>query len=120
MHLPNCLSTFPIKCKPVLSNGPKVPPRSPSTILDGWFFENFIVVDEPFAKTLRILETCVSVINNLCRELFSSWESLIIYDKRFRVALVPFSIPDFDLLIVNETNLHLMWYILSHFIVILY
>ena len=35
------------------------------TILDNWVFENFILVDEPFAIALRIFETCVSVNKNL-------------------------------------------------------
>ena len=39
------------------------------TILDSWVFENFILTDEPFAKDLRIFETCVSVNNNLWGKL---------------------------------------------------
>ena len=39
------------------------------TILDNWVFENFILADEPFAKALQILETCVSVNNNLYEKL---------------------------------------------------
>ena len=34
------------------------------TISDNWVFENFVLVDEPFAKALRIVETCVSVNND--------------------------------------------------------
>ena len=37
-------------------------PTTPSncTVLDKCVFENFILVDEPFAKSLRILKTCIS------------------------------------------------------------
>ena len=45
----------------------KIPPDSP--ILGIFFFFFFIFADEPFAKDLRILETCVLVNNNLCRKL---------------------------------------------------
>ena len=59
--LGNDLSTFRIKSNPVFSNGPRSltlnPPKC--TILDSWVFENFILADEPFAKALPILETCV-------------------------------------------------------------
>ena len=50
--------------------------RTPSncTILNNWVFENFILPGEPFVKTLRIFETCVSVNNTLCGKLVSSLE----------------------------------------------
>ena len=64
--------------------------------LDNWFFKNFILADEPFAKTLRIFETCVSVNNNLCGKLVSSLELPIKFDERFKVTSVPFLIPDFN------------------------
>ena len=76
------------------------PARLPlnSIILDIWVFENFILVCEPFAKALRSLETYVSVNNSLCGKLVSSLESPITFDKIFKVTLVSFFIPDFDLL----------------------
>ena len=40
-------------------------------ILDNWVFENFILADEPFVKVLKIVETCVSVNNNLSEKLVS-------------------------------------------------
>ena len=39
--------------------------------LDNWAFENSILVDELFAKDLRIFETCVSVNNSLYGKLVS-------------------------------------------------
>ena len=45
-------------------------------------FENFILADEPFAKALRIFETCALVNNNLCGKLVSSLEFPIKFDKR--------------------------------------
>ena len=72
--LANNLSTFRIKSNPVFSNGPRSltlnPPKC--TILDSWVFENFILADEPFAKVLPILETCVLVNNDLRGKLISS------------------------------------------------
>ena len=61
------LSSFPIKSRPVICNGPRSLPRSlPNCImLDSWVFENFILADEPFAKPLEFFETCVLVNNNL-------------------------------------------------------
>ena len=66
--------------------------------LDNYVSEYCILADEPFAKALRIFETCVSVNNNLCRKLVSSLESLSAFDERFKVTLVSFFIPDFGLL----------------------
>ena len=95
--LANSLSTFPIKGKPVFSNGTKSLIRnSPNcAILDSWVYEIFLLADEPFAKALRILETCVSVNNNLCEKL-SSLESPTTFDESFQVTWVPFFILDFN------------------------
>ena len=59
MYLANLLGTFSIKGNLVFSNGLKSLPRnSPDcTILCNSVFDNFILVDEPFAKALRSLET---------------------------------------------------------------
>ena len=64
----NDLSTFPIKGKPVFSNGPKSLPKNPPDcpILCSWVFDSFILAEELFAKALRSLKTCVLVNNNLC------------------------------------------------------
>ena len=87
--------------------GPKSLPKSPPDcpILCNWVFESFILADESFAKALRIFKTCLLVNNNLCKKIFSSLESPIIFDERFKVTLVSFFIADFNLLYV----------ILSHF-----
>ena len=63
-----------------------------------WIFENFILVDEAFAKNLRILEAYVLVNNNLCGKLFSSLESPTAFDQSFKVTSVLCSILDFNLL----------------------
>ena len=62
-------SAFVIKEKSVLSNGPRsLPQNCPNcTILGSWVFNNFILADEFFAKTLQSLETSV-LVNNLCRK----------------------------------------------------
>ena len=56
-------------------------------------FDNLILADEPFAKALRSLETCVVVNNNLCGKLVSSLESLTTFEEIFKVTSVPFFIP---------------------------
>ena len=81
--LANGLSIFSIRGNTIFSNGPKSLPKNPPgyQILCNWAFNNFILADEPFAKTLRNFETCVLVNNNLCRELFSSLESPTTFDE---------------------------------------
>ena len=74
------------------------------TILDKWTFENIILADEPFAKSLHIFETCVSVNNNLCRKQVSSLEFPIKFDERFKVTSVPFFLADFNLLSYEWDN----------------
>ena len=56
------------------------------------------IADEPFAKALRISETCVSVNNNLYRKLVSQLEIPIKFNERFKATSVPFFIPDPNLL----------------------
>ena len=51
------------------------------TILCNWVFGNFILADEPFAKTLRNFETCVFVNDSLYGELFSLLESRTTFVK---------------------------------------
>ena len=60
--LANDLSTFLIKGKSAFSDSPRSLRKNPPnrTTLDSSAFENFILADNPFAKALRILETCIS------------------------------------------------------------
>ena len=74
------------------------------TILDKWTFENIILADEPFAKSLHIFETCVSVNNNLCRKQVSSLEFPVKSGERFKVTAVPFFLADFNLLSYEWDN----------------
>ena len=64
-------------------------------ILNSWVFENFILAGELFAKAIWILETCVSVNNNLREKLVSSLEFPIKFDERFKITSVPFFILNF-------------------------
>ena len=80
--------------KPILN-----PPNC--TILDNCFFilqNTFTLADGLFPIALRILETSVSVNNNLRGKLVSSLELRINFDERFKVTSVLFSIADFNLL----------------------
>ena len=96
MLLVNGLGTFPIKGNPVFSNGPKSLtknlPNCP--ILCKWLFDSFILAEELLAKALRSFQTCVLANNKLCEKLFSSLEPPTIFEEIFKVALVPFFIPD--------------------------
>ena len=70
--LANGVSTFPIKSKPVFTNGPKSLRKS---LLDcpfscSWVFDSFILAEELFAKALRNLKACELVNNKLWWELF--------------------------------------------------
>ena len=71
------LITFYFNCNPVFSNGIKSLPKNlpDCPILFNWVFDNFIWADESFAKALQGFESCVSVNKNLCRKLFSSFNS---------------------------------------------
>ena len=62
------LTTLAIEVYIALSSGPVIsyianPPDC--IILDNWVFENYIIADEPFANSLQMLETCVSVNKTL-------------------------------------------------------
>ena len=87
--LANTLSTFFIKDNPILCK---------------WVFDNFILADEPFAKALRSLETCVLTNNNLSGKLFSSLESTTAFDESFKHASRPYFIPDFNSLSCELDN----------------
>ena len=69
MLLANSLSTFPIKGNPVFSNGHKSLLKNP-LILCNWVFDNFILVDEPYAKSVQSFETCVLFNNSLWGKYF--------------------------------------------------
>ena len=83
----NSLSSFFIKGKPVLKNGPRSLPRNHPdyTILDSWVFNNFILGNELFAKGLWNL----SISDNLYEKLVSSLESPITFDDSFSSTLLP-------------------------------
>ena len=48
-----------------------------------------MLADEPFAKALKIFESCVLVKNNLCGKLVSKFQ-------RFKVTSVSFSVADYN------------------------
>ena len=86
MHLVQGLIACPSKGYPDFSNGPKSLPKNPPDcpILRKWVFDYFTQAEELFAKTLRSFKICVLVNNNLCRKLFSSLESPIIFVEIFK------------------------------------
>ena len=84
-------ASFParnITCGIAAIKSPRIPPNF--IILNSSVFENFILADKPFAKALRIFETCVSVNLNLCRKLVSSLKFQIKFVKTFKVPSIHF------------------------------
>ena len=74
-----------------------------------------MLADEPFVKALRSFKTCVLVNNNICRKLFSSFESPTTFNEIFKVASVSFFITDCNLLVCKLDNGTFIWsVILSH------
>ena len=61
-------------------------------------FDNFILAEDLFSKSLRSLETFIVVDNNLWVKLFSSLELPKTFNESFKVTSVPFFILDFSLL----------------------
>ena len=52
-------------------------------ILWDWVFDNFILAEEPFAKALRSLETCVFVNNNFSGNQYHLLKSPTAFDENF-------------------------------------
>ena len=67
-------------------------------MIDIWAFDNYVLTDELFEKVSRGLRTYVSINNNYVKKFIPLSESLIPFDRRFKVASVPLFIPDFNLL----------------------
>ena len=74
------------------------------TILDSWIFDNLPLADQLFAWDLWRFKTSVLVNYDLCRKLVSSLELAITFDERFKATLVPFFIPNFNLLSYQLDN----------------
>ena len=74
--LANGFKTFFNKSNPIFRSGLKSLPKNPSDCptLCNWVFHNFILADEPFAKSLRSSD-------NLCTKFFSSLESPTTLEK---------------------------------------
>ena len=104
--LANGLSTFLIKGNLVFNNSLKSLLNNPCgcPILCNWVFDNFILAAEFYVKALRSRETCVLINDNLWGKLFSSLESAIIIDERFKVTSVPFFVTGFNLLSCELDN----------------
>ena len=98
--LANGVITFFINGNPVFNKGPSNLPKNPPDciIFDNWVFENLILTDELLENALRMLETCLSVNNNLWGKLVSSLESPIMLGDNLITTSVPFFIADFNLL----------------------
>ena len=67
-------------------------------------YNNFILANEPFAKALRRLETCVLVNNNLCGKLLSSLKPSATFNESFKVTAAPFFVLDFNWLSCELDN----------------
>ena len=98
--LANGWSAFLINGKSVFSNGPRSLLRNPLVciIFDIWVFDNCILAKKIFSNILLRFATCLLVSNNLSKKLVLSLELQIIFDERYIVTLVSFSVADFNLL----------------------
>ena len=72
-----------------ISDGPSIN-RPNGAVLDNWFFLNFILAEEPFAKALRVFGTCVWVNDKLHGKLVLPLAQPIKFDERFKVTSAPF------------------------------
>ena len=65
------LITLAIEVYIALSSGPIISyiANPPDCIFDNWVFENDIIADEPFANSLQMFQTCVSINKTLCVKL---------------------------------------------------
>ena len=61
-------------CIVLVSNGPKSLPKNPPDCptFCNWVFDNFILAEEPFARALQSLKTCVLVNKDLRENLVPS------------------------------------------------
>ena len=110
--MPDFICSSGFKKTRIIEKGPN-PPNC--IILDKWVFENFILVFEPFAKSLWIFEIFMLVNNNLCIKL--SLLSSITPNEILKVTWLPYFIPDFNLLsreLYNFTFKVLYWAILNY------
>ena len=64
-------------------------------MLDSWVLKNFILVVEPFSKSLWVSQTFVLLNNDLCEKLASVLESSMIFEEISKFTLVPFFITEF-------------------------
>ena len=55
-----------------------------------------MIAYELFAKVLQSFKTCLLLSNIWCEKLVSSLELWITFDKRFKVILVAYFVPDFN------------------------
>ena len=86
----------------ILSGPNRNPPNCKT--LGNWVFENFVLDDERFAKSLQIFQTYVLVDKNLRGKLVSSLEFPVTFDERFQFTSISFLIPDFNLLSCELDN----------------
>ena len=89
-------STF-FNGKSVLSNSPKILPRSPLCYFRILSICKFILADEFFAKALQTFAACL-LNHPLYGKLVSPLELPIIFDGNLRITPVLFFVADFNLL----------------------
>ena len=86
--LPNDWSTISLKINQFFRNGRRSLPRNPPSciFLDNWIFDNFILADQLFPKSLRRFATWLSVSNSLYGKVVSSSESKF-YPKKLELPI---------------------------------
>ena len=86
--LPNDWSTISLKINQFFRNGGRSLPRNPPSciFLDNWIFDNFILADQLFPKSLRRFATWLSVSNSLYGKVVSLSESKF-YPKKLELPI---------------------------------
>ena len=104
--LANGVITLFISGNPVFSKGPSNLPKHPPDciIFDNWVLGNLVSTDELFEKAFQIPETCLSVNNNSCGKLVSSFESPIMLGDILVITSVSFLVAAFNLFSCGPDN----------------
>ena len=93
-----------------------LPGGSPDCIiLDSLFFDNFILANKLYTKSLKSLEACILVNNSLSGELLLSLELQITFNEIFKVTSAPYFFLILIFYDVSKETLHLNCYTKSFY-----
>ena len=84
--------------------------------MNNWVLENLVSTDELFEEALQIQETCLSVNNNSCGKLVSSFELPVMLGDILIVISVSFLVAAFNLFSCGPDNFtfNLLYWVISY------